>query len=116
MFEPTQMFELKEFGNVLLLSMTEKRLDASMSNAFKLKLFELVNNGQHLVLLDLADVDFIDSSGLGVLVSCLKKFASVNGKLVLCGLQPAVVSMFKLTRMDRVFPIYPDADSALAVF
>jgi anti-sigma B factor antagonist len=63
------------------------------------------------MVLDLGAVSFIDSSGLGALVSSLKSMGK-NGDLVICGAQSAVASMFKLTRMDKVFRMYPSAQEA----
>jgi anti-sigma B factor antagonist len=58
-------------------------------------------------------VDFIDSSGLGAIVSALKTIGR-NGDLVLCGIKETVMSLFRLTRMDRVFRIFTDQGEATA--
>ena len=71
-----------------------------------------IDAGENTILLDLSAVDFIDSSGLGALVSVLKRM-SPTGKLVVCGLRDAAFNMFRLTRMDKVFPIFPSQDEAL---
>jgi anti-sigma B factor antagonist len=109
------MMRLQEekVGNALLLKAVEKRMDASVSEGFKAKLTELINNGNRLIVLDLSSVAFVDSSGLGAIVSTLKKVGP-NGDLAICGLQDSVLSLFKLTRMDRVFRIFPNSKEALA--
>jgi anti-sigma B factor antagonist len=58
-------------------------------------------------------VRFIDSSGLGAIVSMLKLIGR-EGDLVLCGVTDPVMSLFKLTRMDRVFQMFPSEHDALA--
>ena len=63
--------------------------------------------------LTISKVDFIDSSGLGMLVS-LFKLMNGKGDMALCSLNPGIMNMFTLTRMDRIFRIYPDKNSALA--
>ena len=65
------------------------------------------------LIVDFSKVDFIDSSGLGMLVS-LFKLMNGKGDMALCSLNPGIMNMFTLTRMDRIFRIYPDKSSALA--
>jgi anti-sigma B factor antagonist len=78
-----------------------------------LKLFE---EGKNNLVVDLQGVRFVDSSGLGALVSGFKNASSRNGNLKLAGLQLQVKSMFELTRLHRVFEIYTDSTEALASF
>ena len=78
-----------------------------------LKLFE---EGKRNLVIDLQAVRFVDSSGLGALVSGFKNASSRNGNLKLAGLQLQVKSMFELTRLHRVFEIYTDSGEALASF
>ncbi len=77
------------------------------------KLFE---EGKNNLVVDLEAVRFVDSSGLGALVSGFKNASSRNGNLKLSGLQLQVKSMFELTRLHRVFEIYTDSGEALASF
>ncbi len=67
-------------------------------------------------MVDLQAVRFVDSSGLGALVSGFKNASSRSGCLKLAGLQLQVKSMFELTRLHRVFEIFIDADEALGSF
>ena len=108
------MIETHSHGDTLVVRIHEKRLDASISPALKVELWELV--AQHSgcpLILDLGEAEFMDSSGLGVMISLLKLLGA-EGDLKLTGVQGAVAQTFKLTRMDRVFPMYPNVDAALA--
>jgi anti-sigma B factor antagonist len=98
---------------ILVLKLIEKRLDASVAAAFKEQVVGYINQGHKRIVLDLANVDFIDSSGLGAMVSCLK-LAGVKGRIALCGVAGPVLSMLQLTRMDKVFAVHPTAEQALA--
>ena len=69
--------------------------------------------GNKNILVDLKDVRFIDSSGLGALVSGFKNAISHQGNLKLSSLQPQVKSMFELTRLHRVFEIFASTSEAL---
>ncbi len=102
----------KKVDNILIVKPLEKRIDASTATEFKGKIVDLVNSGNTKIVLDLANVDFIDSSGLGAIVSCLKTIGN-NGDLVISGIQETVMSLFRLTRMNRVFQIFPSEQEAI---
>jgi anti-sigma B factor antagonist len=99
-----------------LLEIRDERLDAHNSGDFKNEMLSLFEEGKNQLVVDLKDVRFIDSSGLGALVSGYKNASARNGNLKLSSLQPQVKSMFELTRLHRVFEIYPGSDEALASF
>lgn len=103
----------EKIGSVLLAKPFDRRMDASMAVEFKQKMAALIEEGHSLVVLDMESVDFIDSSGLGAIVSSLKAIGR-EGDLVISGLHPTVLSMFKLTRMDRVFRLFQSKDEAVA--
>ena len=84
-----------------------------MAPRFKHQLIDYVNKGNRSIVLDMNAVSFIDSSGLGALVSSLKVIGK-DGDLVLCGTGGTVNSMFKLTRMDKVFRMFGTAEEAVA--
>lgn len=90
----------------------EPRLDAAGALAFKDHLREAVRDAPPRVVLDMGAVDFLDSSGLGAVVAA-RKFVP-DGALELAALTPAVARVFRLTRMDSVFTIYPDVRQAIA--
>lgn len=89
----------------VVATLSEKRLDAALASQFRNKMNELIENGHHTIILDLSQVDFIDSSGLGAIVSTLKQLGG-RGDLILCGARDAVMTLFQLTRMDKVFKMY----------
>ncbi len=66
------------------------------------------------ILVNLADVSFIDSSALAVLIKGLKRSRQQQGDLVLCSMQAPVRVIFELTRLDKAFNIYPSEAEALA--
>lgn len=71
-----------------------------------------VKEGKRLVL-DLSDLDYIDSKHLAALVVCYKRIAEAGGKIVFCGLKPAVRETFLVTRLDRIFTIAPTRNEAI---
>ena len=100
-------------GGIVVLSVREERLDAHNSDELKVEVNRLFESGTKNLLVDLKEVRFIDSSGLGVLVSGFKNASTHQGSIKLCSLQTQVRSMFELTRLHRVFDIYQTIDEAL---
>ena len=82
----------------------------------KEKLAPKINMGYKKVIIDLSEVEFLDSTFLGVIVGTLKRVAKVGGDLKLVGFKPAVQSMFELTRLFRVFESYSELQDALKSF
>ena len=99
-------------GNVLIVKPLEKRIDAATATDFKEKLSEWIGSGSRRIVLNLCEVDFIDSSGLGAIVSGLKKIGN-DGNLVICTVRESVMSLFRLTRMNRVFDIFASEEEAI---
>jgi anti-sigma B factor antagonist len=93
-------------NGTVVIHVDEERLDAHNSAELKIEFQKLFEAGSKDLLVDLKDVRFIDSSGLGALVSGFKNATSSHGTLRLASLQPQVKSMFELTRLHRVFEIY----------
>jgi anti-sigma B factor antagonist len=106
-------FEENRIGDVLIARVLEPRIVAEVAPRFKAQLLHYIGTGNREIVLDMSAVTFIDSSGLGALVSILKAMGR-EGDLVLCGTAGTVVSMFKLTRMDKVFRMFGTTDEAIA--
>lgn len=98
---------------ITVLFVREDRLDANNSEELKIELRRQFESGTKDLILDLKEVLFIDSSGLGVLVSGYKNASILHGSLKLSNLQSQVKSMFELTRLHRVFDIFTTVDDAL---
>ncbi len=75
-----------------------------------------IQRGFKKIVVDLSSCEFIDSTFLGSLVVSLKKLTGLGGDLRLVGFQPAVHSMFELTRMYRVFESFKSSDEAVESF
>ena len=104
--------EGKQVDGLLVVTPLEKRLDASAAADFKGKMVDWINAGHQRIILDLSRVDFVDSSGLGAIVSCLKTLGG-NGDLIICCVRETVMSLFQLTRMNRVFQMFNSEAEAI---
>jgi anti-sigma B factor antagonist len=101
--------------NGLSVTVNAARIDAQAALKFKDAIHDaLTSHDASRIILNLAQVNFIDPSGLGAIVS-IKKHLRSNHRIDLCALNPAVDKVFRLTRMDSIFSIHPDLDSALCV-
>jgi anti-sigma B factor antagonist len=103
-------------GDIMVLEVKDRRIDARSAPDLKQKIGTFVSDGAEWLILDLADVEFVDSSGLGAIVSALKLLGR-RGDLVISGAREPVQALFKLTRMDKVFRMFgtvQEAQQALA--
>lgn len=100
-------------SDVNIMTPSVRRLDASVAAGFKEAIAREIGEDRKALIVDFSKIDFIDSSGLGALVSLLKMMNG-KGEMMLCALNPGIRNMFTLTRMDRIFRICPDRAAALA--
>ncbi|QPM91623.1 STAS domain-containing protein [Pseudooceanicola algae] len=97
---------------VTLVTVNAMRIDAAVAIRFKDLMREITRDCDGRVVLDLAQVDFIDSSGLGAIVAAMKQLED-GARLELATLRPNVDKVFRLTRMDTVFPIHDGVAAAV---
>jgi anti-sigma B factor antagonist len=92
-------------NGVLTVSVLEDRIDAASAIQFKESMRELTASAASRIILDLSQVLFLDSSGLGAVVAVMKMLGP-DRKLELSGLTATVEKVFRLTRMDSIFTIH----------
>lgn len=97
----------------LIVLQPQGSLDLQGSKALEKHLASLIPQRQDLWVIDLAQVNFMDSSGLVVLVTGLKSAHESGCRLVLCNLQAPVRLVFELTQLDSVFEIFDSYDAVL---
>lgn len=104
--------KVEDIGRDLVIAVEDSRIDAAVAVAFKERLLKMAEDAPPRVVLDLSQVEFLDSSGLGAIVGAMKQIGA-GRRLDLAGLTPTVQKVFRMTRMDTVFKIYPDRSAAL---
>lgn len=109
------MLKTHMVGTALVLEVSGPRLDAAQAVRFREEFLLQIEENPEQVVIDFTNVTFLDSSGLGALVSVVKRL-NKHGRPVICGLQPAVQTMFSLTRMDQVMTVRKTRDDAIASF
>ena len=105
----------ERLGDVTVAALPMDELDASNSADFKRELAPLLDATTKLVL-DLSRLRFVDSSGLGAFISCLRQLNAKGGDVKLCGMSKQVREVFELVRMHRIFDIYPTKEAAVRAF
>lgn len=98
---------------IAIVGFTRDSLDASNSKIFKDDMQPVLAQ-HHRILLDLEDLQFVDSSGLGAMLSCLRTVHAKGGQLALCGMSKPVRTLFELVRMYRIFDIYANRGEAVS--
>ncbi|MFD5799249.1 STAS domain-containing protein [Streptomyces diastatochromogenes] len=87
----------------------EGELDTCTCSTLREVLVGLINDGHFQLVIDMRELDFIESPGIGVLVGALKRLRVHGGRLALSGAQGQVRKHLRITRLDRIFPIHPTA-------
>jgi anti-sigma B factor antagonist len=105
----------KDSGGVLVVRV-EGQLIVGNRQELKSVIQEAVDNGERKFLIDFSKTGYIDSSGLGALVSISKKIREQGGELRLSGLNEDLRSLFELTKLDTLFAITDTPEQALAAF
>ena len=105
----------EKIGEITVVSVLTEVLDASNTEEFKKGFASIAEKNQN-ILLELSRVNFVDSSGCGSLLSCLRKVKSSGGELKVCGVQEAVRTLFELVRMDRIIDIFDSKQEAVKAF
>ena len=102
-------------GDVAVAEVPVDELDASNAPEFKRDIAPVLQANTKLVL-DLSRLRFVDSSGLGAMLSCLRQLTAKSGDLKLCGMSKQVRALFELVRMHRIFDIYGTREEAVRAF
>ena len=100
---------------VTVVTFTGDALDASVSGVFKGEM-EPVLKSEHHVVLDMHNIQFVDSSGVGAILSCLRTLNAAGGDLKICSLTKPVQALFELVRMNKIFDIYKSREEAVGSF
>ncbi len=102
---------------VMVLTPRLGYLDASNTKEFKEVLVNTIDGAsKNKIVMDMSSLKFIDSSGLGTLVTCLRLMNSNNGELKLAGVTKAVRAILEIVRMHRLFEIFDSTEDAVRSF
>jgi anti-sigma B factor antagonist len=103
--------EVEERGDVAVLAVSGE-VDVATVPRLREQLHALVASGTPRIVVNLDAVDFLDSTGLGVLVGALKRVRNNGGELALVCTSPRIRKVFEVTGLTKVFSLYDTVDSA----
>ena len=101
-------------GEVIIVLAPTGRLDITTAWQFRLRLQETISEETPNILVNLSEVNFIDSSGLTSLVAGMRDADKIGGSFRICNVHPEAKLVFEVTMMDSVFEIYETEEAALA--
>jgi anti-sigma B factor antagonist len=104
-----------ENGSVKIVEV-EGEVDLYSSPQLRKILLDLTKDEPNAILVDLGLVKYMDSSGIATMVEALQQTRKNSGKLKLANLRDAVRDVFELSRLDKVFDIYPTINDAMSAF
>lgn len=105
--------ELREVDGATIIAV-QGEIDVYTAPKLRDSITELVAGGAHHLVVDMEGVDFLDSTGLGVLVGGLKKVRAHDGSLKLVCTQERLLKIFRITGLAKIFRIHDTTDEALA--
>ena len=105
-----------EEKGIIIFKVNLVRATLKEAELFKNMLKKDIDSGNRKLVIDLSFCEFIDSTFLGTIVISLKKITAIGGDIKLVGFQPAVRSMFELTRISKVFETFESTDEAVNSF
>jgi anti-sigma B factor antagonist len=108
--------ETRQVDNGITVVAPTGRLDVAGAPALKEAISEVVKNGPPRIVIDMEGVSFVDSTGLGSVISALKQVRGNQGELRLAAPNQQARVVLELTTLDRVFPYYATVEEALAGF
>ena len=106
---------VRKTGNVIVVTPVGQ-VNAHSAPELDATLDELIRQGEQNFVVDLGDVPFMDSSGLGTMVKMFKRIRIGEGDVKLAAPTPAVMNILRLTRLERVFDIYEEQEAAVTSF
>jgi anti-sigma B factor antagonist len=104
--------EFSQDGNACIVAL-DGEVDVYTAPALRERLIEASETGCGTVVVDMTEVDFIDSSGLGVLVSALKRVRENDGQMRIVTAKEPILKIFRITGLDRVFELSPTLPEAV---
>lgn len=92
---------------------TSGEIDVYTAPEFKTAINSVIDNGHKDLIIDLTEIDYMDSGGFGTLLGAIKRIRTEGGGIALLNCSDAIVRMLMITRLDDLFPVYNNLDDAV---
>ncbi len=110
-----KMLQTEESGDITIIRITEKKLYQDTITPFQEKMVSLMDEGRRKLIVDLSEVDVMNSSGLGVLILTWDRLSQEDGHLIITGLGSLMDELFKRMRLDLIFKVVKTTEEALQI-
>jgi anti-sigma B factor antagonist len=107
--------ETSTVAGIALVKPIGEHLDYENVEEFRRQMGEVLSAATEVVL-DMSQLQFVDSSGLGAILSSLRRLSSEGGDLRLAGVNPSVAALLQLVRLDQIIGIYESSEAAVRSF
>ncbi|MFC1733094.1 STAS domain-containing protein [candidate division KSB1 bacterium] len=106
-------FSVTEHNDVCVITIQSEKFDSTKAPQFKTEILRVIASGFKYAVVDLFKVKLIDSSGLGALTFGKRQFSETSGNLTICSVQKKVLTLFSISKLDRVFDIHETLEESL---
>jgi len=114
--EGRMKIDVKEFGDVSVMVVRGKLMGGPETISIHDKVKELIEDGKTKVVIDLSNVVWMNSSGLGTMMGCLTSLKNAGGDLKLSSVTEKVKSLFMITKLITIFKTYKNSEEAVEAF
>ena len=108
------MIDFLEFDGPAIVLQARGKINVLTADVFEIRALRIITNADQDVVIDTSKVIYLSTAGLRVFLLLSRELNDRGHTLYICGLLPHIHKVFEIIGFDRVFPIYPDVDSALA--
>jgi|SRR5690554_2333741 len=109
-------YELKKTDDIALLAMEGRLVDKVEAIEISVEIEELLDAGTHKFIIDLAGLEYMNSTGLNILINLMNKTRDQGGEAIIVGATPRVESLFVVTKLNSVFKMKKTKEEASAYF
>ena len=103
-------------GKVMVLELSGKIMGGPDHDKFKGEIKQLIEDGYKDIVLDFSGVPWINSTGLGILISGYHSVRAAEGTMKVCSVKERVLSIFYISQLEKIFNVYPNREEALASY
>ena len=104
-----------EKNNITVITLAGKIMGGPEAGEINDQIHSLIDEGKQKIVIDLKDVDWMNSSGLGILIGAITTLKNSGGSLSLTHVSERIMNLLKITKLKDVFTIHPDVESALSL-
>jgi len=104
---------ISEQNGITILALSGKIMGGPQAVEINEQINTLIDQGKRRIIIDLKDVEWMNSSGLGILIGAITTLRNNNGSLILVNISERIENLLKITKLHNLFTIYPDVETAV---